>query len=135
MSWVFATTIGAAVGVVAGAIAERLPIAPLLQTLGASAGALVLSPVLLVVVWSRLPAQSGSGGIGAVSAGISELVVFAIVPALFVVFAGLHVALGRLGTSSPWIAHHRAIILASIAGVCGGLPVAWLMSLMGPTID
>jgi hypothetical protein len=71
--------------------------------------------------------QPENGGLGAVSIRFSTRDLLSLVVGLGLVSAASHVLLGLLGASTPPLLQHRPLTLGVLGGLCGGLPVAWMM--------
>ena len=125
MQWVYGVVIGVISGLVVGAAAERLPVASLLQSLVAAFLAMPAAAIGVALVWYVRPPENG--GLGAVSIGFSTRDLLSLVVGLGLVSAASHVLLGLLGASSSPLLQHRPLALGVLGGLCGGLPVAWMM--------
>lgn len=121
-----ATGAGAAVGWVCGLVpvwpVARLATAVVIGSFVGSVGVVVL--MLLTVN------RSGSGGLGAVSFGLSEAVIFG-VPAVVLVVAVGYFGLRRLGWSPASLATYGPIILGGGAALIAALSVARGMAISG----
>jgi hypothetical protein len=120
-----ATGAGAAVGWLCGLV----PVWPVVRlTAAAVMGYLVgaIGVAVLVLVTFR----SGSGGLAAVSFGVSEVVILG-VPALVLVPGVCYVVLRRLGWSSEGLATYGPIICGAGAALTAALWVTRGMSISG----
>jgi len=124
MPWLYALVIGMVVGFAVGFIIERLPLPPLLQSIGATFVAMALGAISVGLVWFLRPRSSG--GSGAVSFYIDTRSLLFLL-ASGVLIALLHTVLGRFSVSAPALARHRTVILGCLGGLCGALPMAWVM--------
>jgi pimeloyl-ACP methyl ester carboxylesterase len=125
MLWLYAIVIGIALGVVLGYAAEYVPVAPVLQSVGAAMVAMPVAANAMVILWSLLPTDTGSGGLGAVSVGISSAIFSVVLVAPPLLAAVFHLLLGRLSWLSPRLQDHRPIILGAFGALGGALLVAW----------
>jgi hypothetical protein len=118
--WVSAIATGVSLGGLVGMVAERLKIGSLAQSVAAAILAAFVSAVATPIVWAMLPHRA-SAGLAAVSVDVFwALLLYPVAVAGLV--ALLHVILGRLAT------RHRAILLGSVGGLCGALPIATAIS-------
>jgi hypothetical protein len=85
---------------------------------------------IAVVVLVLIALRSGSGGLGAVSLGLSEVVLLGI-PALVVVAGATYFALRRLGWSRDGLATHGSIIFGGGAALIAALWMARSLSISG----
>ena len=113
MPWVYAAVAGSVLGVAMGYIAGRLPIAPILQSLGAAITAAVLGALTVGLLWFLRPPQSRGVGLVAISIG-PETLLFLV--GLGVCVALLHIGLGLFSASRPALALHRAVVLGCLGG-------------------
>jgi hypothetical protein len=123
MPWLTAIGVGIVVGIVIGYAAERVPVAPLLQSIVAALFAMVLGAVAATAIAFLRPPASGGGAIG-MAIGVGDMLVLL---GVGVFVAGLHILLGRVSGLMPALAHHRAITLGCFGGLCGTLGVAYTM--------
>ena len=126
MSVLAATGAGAAVGWVCGLV----PVWPVVRLAAAAViGSFVGSVGVFVFMLFTLN-RSGSGGLGAVSFGVSEAVVLG-VPAVVLVALVSYFALRRLGWSPVSRARYGPIIFGGGAALIGALWVARGMAISG----
>jgi hypothetical protein len=90
--------------------------------------AMLLGAVSTPLVWFLRSAQAGSGGLGAVSPGISVVTFALLFASLFLLPAAGHVALGRIAAAAPPLSGHRPVVLGIAGGLCGALLVTWLIA-------
>ena len=122
MPWVYAAVAGSVLGLAMGYIAERLLIAPILQSLGAALTAAVLGALSVGLLWFLRPPQTR--GVVFLSIG-PETLLFLV--GLGVCVALLHIGLGLFSASRTALALHRALVLGCLGGLCGALPMAGVM--------
>lgn len=120
MLWLYAAAIGIVVGLGLGYLAERVPIAPVVQSVAAALMAMLVGTVLMGLIWLIRP-----GGLGGVFIGIGVDNIL-IVAGLCLLVAVVHIVLGRASVP-PALANHRAMVLGCAGGLCGALSVAWAM--------
>lgn len=126
MSVLAATAAGAAVGWVCGLV----PVWPVARlTAAAVIGSFVGSVGVLVVVFFTLN-RSGSGGLGAVSFGLSEAVLLGL-PAVVLVAVVSYFALRRLGWSPASLATYGPIVFGGGAALIAALWMARGMAISG----
>jgi hypothetical protein len=112
--WPFLLLIGVLVGVVVGYAMQRLPMKPILQTMGAALISWALASVAGLVLWLSRPPRDV--GVLAVSFGVGETLVAALV--VLVVAAAIHAGLGWASSqSNPAMLTYRPIIVGVLAGV------------------
>ncbi len=128
MSVLVATGLGAAVGWVCGLV----PVWPGARLAAAAVtGSFVGALGVVVFVLVSLN-RSGSGGLGAVSFGLSEAVVLGI-PAVALTALGCYFALRRLGWSPASLATYGPMIFGGGAALIAALWVALGMAISGGT--
>ena len=123
MWWFYASVIGVGLGTVAGWTAERLPAAPIVQSVGASFAALLLGTASMTLVRLRSAKADPRGG---VFVGIGLENVF-YVGALCASAAVLHVGLGSVTDAIPGLVANRPIVLGTIAGLVGTCAVVYAL--------
>jgi hypothetical protein len=118
MSRLIAPIVGGLLGVLTGWILERMPGPGIVLTTGAGFVAFVSGAILAAIFWFVLPPSPVE--IKSVFFGASAIVT---PMAAALVSALLHFVLGSVGRGlpSPWLAAHRPIIVALLAGVFGAL--------------
>jgi hypothetical protein len=121
-----ATGAGAAVGWVCGLV----PVWPVARLAAAAVIGSVVGSVSVVVFVLLTLNRSGSGGLGAVSFGLSEAVLLG-VPALVLVAVVSYFALRRLGWSPASLATYGPIIFRGAAALIAALWVARDMAISG----
>ena len=127
MSVLAATGAGAAVGWVCGLV----PVWPVARLAAAAVIGSVVGSVSVVVVFVLLTlSRSGSGGLGAVSFGLSEAVLLG-VPALVLVAVVSYFALRRLGWSPASLATYGPIIFGGGAALIAALWVVRDIAISG----
>jgi hypothetical protein len=109
--------LGLGIGVVIGWPLQRLNTKPLVQSILAMQLSWMFAALVCGLLW--VMAATRNGGVGALSFGLSEIMLTILPVAL--VAAGIHALLGRVATARPSILKNRAIILGSIGGVCGAM--------------
>jgi hypothetical protein len=106
--------IGGALGALAGYVAERLPIPPVIQSIGAAIGGGILASVACGIAWLLRPPPDASVmaiGFGIFEFGVASLILGALAGAL-------HMALGRASSSGiSVLATHRGVITGVVGGV------------------
>jgi pimeloyl-ACP methyl ester carboxylesterase len=122
MFWLYAILIGLILGALIGYTAKYVPIAPVLQSVGAAMVGMPLGALSMAILWFARLIETGSGGLGAVSAGIAETILLVVVVIPGLVAAALHWILGRF---APGLKNHRPVILGCIGASCGALLVTW----------
>jgi hypothetical protein len=125
MTFIYAVVIGAALGLAIGAVAERVPVSPILQSVAAAFAAAVVSVVAATVV-VNVRSQAGTGGVAVAAVGISVFVLLAFVALVAVLAAAGHAVLGQFSGAAPALANHRPVVLGSVAGICAALPIVWI---------
>jgi hypothetical protein len=124
---VFAAT---AAGAAVGWVCSLVPVWPPVRLAAAAvfgAFAAFVSIVVLVLLTLKLP---GSGGIGAVSFGLSEAVVLGVPASVLAGVAG-YFALRRLGWSAAALTTYGPVVLGGAAALITGLWVAGAISNSG----
>ena len=118
--WLQSITVGVGLGLAAGWAAERLPLTPLAQSVGAFLVALAVGNVL--PLWW----EYRHGGSGYFAFGVDNILYLAILGSAA---AALHMGLDRLATQwvHPLISH-PAVILACVGGVWGTASSAWAIN-------
>lgn len=115
-----ALTLGSALGW----LCRLVPVRPAAQDLAATVIGWVVGSAVRVVVTVLTFRLPDSGGLGAVSFGISEAIVFWI-PILILLALVARLALHRLGAMGPAIlGTHPSIFLGGVAAVVGALSTA-----------
>ena len=124
MPWLYAIVLGIVVGLAVGFIAERLPLHPLLRSIGRLRGD---GPRCNLSRGGLVPEPERERQVGAPSVFMSDTrsVLFLLASCVFI--AALHRVLGRFQVSAPTLARHRTVILGCLGGLCGALPTAWAM--------
>ena len=132
MIWIYAIAVSVAIGIVVGYVAEYVPIPSVWQSVGAALAAMVLgalgASIAAAIVWNVQQPQTGSGGLAAVSFGLDIVRLLMEVAAVCVLAAALHSVLGRMGGLAPALMRHRPMVLSCLGGLCGALPVAWIIT-------
>jgi len=126
MSVLVATGAGAAVGWVCGLV----PVWPVARLAAAAVIGSFVGSVGVVVFMLFAPNRSGSGGLGAVSFGVSEAVLLG-VPAVLLVAVVSYFALRRLGWSPASLATYGPIIFGGSAALIAALWVARGVAISG----
>ena len=120
MQWLQSITVGVGLGLAAGWGAERIPLTPLVQSVGAFLAALAIGNVL-PFWWEHRHAGSGYFVFG-----VDNVLYLAI---LGITAAALHMGLDRLATQ--WVhplVSHPAVILGCVGGVWGTLSSVWAIN-------
>jgi len=118
VSVLVATAAGAAVGWVCGLV----PVWPVVRLVAAAVLGLVAGAIASVAFALFLVSRSGSGGLGAVSFGLSEAAIVG-VPALVLVAVASHFVLRAMGWAPAHVATYGSIVFGGGAALVAAL---WL---------
>jgi hypothetical protein len=102
-----------------GYISERMPVSPILQSVGATIVGGLVALASSAVLWLRRATDEAGGAF--VSVGFAEF--SGVVVGVAVLAVGGHWLLGWLGSALRVpLVEHRPTILALLSGLCGTLP-------------
>lgn len=131
-TWTGAGVLGPFLGVVVGVGAMQLPVSSVFQSVAAVFVALLLSEGSMWFLLLRYPGLIGDAGVGYFGWGPDNLLYLG---ALLALGAVLHVALGVLDITPPWVVEHRALVLGTAAGLYGAVSVARTLHLLSKVVE
>jgi hypothetical protein len=115
MTYPIAVLIAIVVGFATGYLAQRVPVAPVLQSAGAAVVGMLLASLAAGMIWLLRP--SPDAGVLAVSIGIAEGVLIGLAVAF--VAGVIHAILGWAGHAA--LASHRGILLGLLGALYGAI--------------